>query len=59
MVMADYPGSWYAATATGLAERPSLGGDLEADVCVIGGGFTGLANGSRSWAPGRRAWPRP
>ena len=43
MVMADYPGSWYAATATGLAERPSLGGDLEADVCVIGGGFTGLA----------------
>ncbi len=43
MGKAGYPGSWYAATATGLMEHPSLSGDLEADVCVIGGGFTGLA----------------
>ncbi|PJN23683.1 FAD-binding oxidoreductase [Kitasatospora sp. CB02891] len=32
---------WYAAT--GLPERrPALAGDIEADVCVVGGGYTGL-----------------
>ena len=38
-----YPDSWYAATATGAAERAALVGDIRADVCVIGGGFTGLS----------------
>ncbi len=38
-----YPVSWYAATAKGLVDRPALAGDLKADVCVIGGGFTGLS----------------
>ena len=38
-----YPDSYYAATAAGLVERPSLEGSERADVCVIGGGFTGLS----------------
>lgn len=35
-------GSWYAATADLPPLRPALKGDIEADVCVIGAGFTGL-----------------
>ncbi len=38
-----YPESYYLATAKGLAERPALAGDLDCDVCVVGGGFTGLS----------------
>ena len=38
-----YPESWYAATATPLDPFPSLKGETRADVCVIGGGFTGLS----------------
>lgn len=39
-----YPQSWYAATATPLAPFPKLKGAQTADVCVIGGGFTGLSS---------------
>ena len=39
----DYPGSYYFATAVGLEDRPQLQGEERADVCVIGGGFTGLS----------------
>lgn len=35
--------SWYYATARGLVERPRLSERLSADVCVIGGGYTGLS----------------
>ncbi len=38
-----YPDSYYAATAVGMHEHPSLQESLRADVCVIGGGFTGLS----------------
>lgn len=38
-----YPDSWYVATASGIQDRPALDEDLTADVCVIGGGFTGLS----------------
>ena len=38
-----YPESWYAATATPLERFPTLKGAQKADVCVIGGGFTGLS----------------
>jgi gamma-glutamylputrescine oxidase len=38
-----HPDSYYVATATCMEERPSLTEDLSADVCVIGGGFTGLS----------------
>lgn len=39
----QYPPSWYAATAKPLAECPPLKGETQADVCVIGGGYTGLS----------------
>ena len=39
---AAYPPSWYAASATPLPQQPTLHGRIDADVCIIGGGFTGL-----------------
>ena len=39
----QYPPSYYAATAVGMKDRPALAGRLEADLCIIGGGFTGLS----------------
>ncbi|MDZ4137131.1 MAG: FAD-dependent oxidoreductase, partial [Paracoccaceae bacterium] len=38
-----YPASWYAATATPLAPFAALKGAARADVCVVGGGYTGLS----------------
>ena len=38
-----YPPSYYAATAVGAQDHPSLQESIRADVCVIGGGFTGLS----------------
>lgn len=38
-----YPASWYAATALPLARFAPLKGASKADVCVIGGGYTGLS----------------
>jgi gamma-glutamylputrescine oxidase len=38
-----YPDSYYVASARGVVGRPALDSDLTADVCVIGGGFTGLS----------------
>lgn len=38
-----YPSSYYAATATPLAPFPVLKGAAKADLCIIGGGFTGLS----------------
>lgn len=35
-------GNWYADTVTDLSALPSLGSDLQAEVCIIGAGFTGL-----------------
>jgi gamma-glutamylputrescine oxidase len=35
--------SWYYATAQGLVARPTLDERIRADVCVIGGGYTGLS----------------
>ena len=39
----QYPASYYAATATPLAAFPPLKGETQADVCVVGGGYTGLS----------------
>ncbi|MFN4131182.1 MAG: NAD(P)/FAD-dependent oxidoreductase [Paracoccaceae bacterium] len=39
----EYPLSYYAATATPLAPFPTLTGQTRADVCIIGGGYTGLS----------------
>jgi glycine/D-amino acid oxidase-like deaminating enzyme len=38
-----YPDSYYAATRNSDVAYPSLQGELEVDVCVCGGGFTGIA----------------
>jgi gamma-glutamylputrescine oxidase len=35
--------TYYAATAEGLSDYPRLEGALDCDVCVVGGGFTGLS----------------
>ena len=40
---AGHPDSWYAATAIGMDEHPVLDEQVHADVCVIGGGYTGLS----------------
>lgn len=39
----SYPDSYYIATAEGLRDYPRLDESITADVCVIGGGFTGLS----------------
>ncbi|PSL21776.1 NAD(P)/FAD-dependent oxidoreductase [Shimia abyssi] len=39
----EYPASWYAQTARTLAPFPQLSGLQHADVCVVGGGYTGLS----------------
>ncbi|WP_415183121.1 NAD(P)/FAD-dependent oxidoreductase [Phaeovulum sp.] len=39
----QYPGSWYAQTATPLAPFAALRGRTRADVCIVGGGYTGLS----------------
>ncbi|MBT6039830.1 MAG: FAD-binding oxidoreductase, partial [Halieaceae bacterium] len=38
-----YPPSWYAASAQLLPPFTPLQGDIQTDVCVIGGGYTGLS----------------
>lgn len=40
---APHTGSYYAATANPAPARPALSGAQDADVCVIGGGFSGLS----------------
>lgn len=39
----QFPKSWYAASADIPAERPSLYGQMTADICVVGAGYTGLS----------------
>ena len=38
-----YPNSWYAATAIPMQPFPALNGEVKADVCIVGGGYTGLS----------------
>ncbi|GAA5442689.1 gamma-glutamylputrescine oxidoreductase [Microbulbifer sp. NBRC 101763] len=42
-VLSGHTESYYAASANMALEYPLLNGDLEADVCVIGAGYTGLS----------------
>ncbi|ROM49330.1 FAD-dependent oxidoreductase [Pseudomonas poae] len=42
MPSSEHARSYYRATANAMPERPALAADLHADVCVIGGGFTGV-----------------
>ena len=39
----NHPASYYVATAKEMLDRPALEGEERADVCVIGGGFTGVS----------------
>ena len=39
----EFPPSWYAATAHEAPRHPPLKGSTRADVCVVGGGYTGLS----------------
>ncbi len=39
----QYPQSWYADTAEPLAPYAPLKGETRADVCIVGGGYTGLS----------------
>jgi glycine/D-amino acid oxidase-like deaminating enzyme len=41
--MLPHTGSYYAATANEVTDFSPLTGDQDADVCVIGAGFTGIA----------------
>jgi len=43
MTAPAYPASYYAATAQALALQPPLSGEASCDVCIIGGGYTGLS----------------
>ena len=38
----EHTDSWYAATANGTGNYPALDGDIDADVAVLGGGFSGV-----------------
>lgn len=38
----DHARSYYLASANAMPQRAALAEDLSADVCVIGGGFTGV-----------------
>jgi len=38
-----YPASWYAEVTPALDPFPPLAGDVRADICVVGGGYTGLS----------------
>ena len=46
--------SWYAATANASPARPALAGDVDADVCVVGAGFSGLSAALHLARAGRR-----
>ncbi|MFT3755931.1 MAG: FAD-binding oxidoreductase [Pseudoxanthomonas sp.] len=39
----DYPESWYAASITPLPQQPQLQGAVQADVAILGAGYTGLS----------------
>ncbi len=42
-IQGTYPASYYAATTPLLGEFPAAAGEMTCDVCVVGGGFTGLS----------------
>ena len=43
LIKSEYPNSWYCASTALLPEQGSLKGAVQADVCVIGAGYTGLS----------------
>ena len=49
----EHINSYYAASANARPQRAALGESLQADVCVIGGGFSGLSAALHLAAQGR------
>ncbi|TNF18729.1 MAG: FAD-binding oxidoreductase [Rhodobacteraceae bacterium] len=49
-----YPESWYAATSDFLAPFEALRGEVTADVCIVGAGYTGLSAALELARAGRR-----
>lgn len=41
---AEHVNSWYAASAGGAITFDALSGNSEADVCIVGAGYTGLSS---------------
>jgi len=39
----EHPDSYYVASRNDSTQRPNLTTNIEADVCIVGGGFTGLS----------------
>ncbi|WP_299403051.1 FAD-binding oxidoreductase [uncultured Roseobacter sp.] len=52
--LGQYPPSWYAASTPTLAPFDSLKGEVKADVCIIGAGYTGLSAALHLAQAGRR-----
>jgi len=50
----EYPRSWYAATRDAAPDRAPFGGQSDADVAVVGGGFAGLHAARLAAMAGRR-----
>ncbi|MFC3615477.1 NAD(P)/FAD-dependent oxidoreductase [Lutimaribacter marinistellae] len=50
----EYPRSWYAATANPPPQRSALDGEVRADVCIVGAGYTGLSAALHLAEAGRR-----
>lgn len=51
---APHPASYYAATAHTHPDHPTLAGEITADVCIVGGGFSGLNTAIELAERGRR-----
>lgn len=49
-----YPASWYAATRDDAPDHTPLWGEVRADVCVVGGGYTGLSSALHLARAGRK-----
>lgn len=41
----QYPESYYAASRNDKPERPPLTDDIQTEVCIVGGGYSGLSTG--------------
>ncbi len=41
--MSTHVDSWYASSTTAAPPRPRLEGDIDADICVVGGGIAGCS----------------
>ncbi|MGY3436338.1 MULTISPECIES: NAD(P)/FAD-dependent oxidoreductase [unclassified Marinovum] len=50
----EYPASWYAATTAFLPPFAPLKGEVTADVCIVGAGYTGLSAALELARAGRR-----